>query len=488
MSVARHTVYNLAGAIVPLAVTIVTVPLYLHLIGPQRYGILALCWTLLGFMGFMNLGIGPAVAQKLAASRDGPAKRREDIFWSALLISLLASAVAGTVGYIAAGHYFGSAAFRNFALGGEVRAALPWLTLVIPAAMVASVLGGALQGRFEFLKLNVINTSGSVLMALLPLIAAYALGPSLALLIGAGLVAKLIECTLLFVACSNTIPLTRPRAPKWRVVKELFALGSWITISAMLGPILENSDRFVIGAFIGAEAVAAYVITYNLVTRLTLIPSSLARALYPRFASTTADGGQLLEVTATRAVVAVMTPIAFLTLVALEPFLRLWLGTGIATIAHPVGSILVVGVWLNSVAQVPYVSLQGRARADLPAKLHIAYLVPYFAVLYFAVSRFGLIGAALAWSFRSFWDPALFLMTGNMGRVLPFILPSVLVVAATAAITIGLDSRTAEYWLSLAVLGGIAIFLSARVSPVPLSGAIPFIRQNLKLDPISLRR
>jgi O-antigen/teichoic acid export membrane protein len=113
-------------------------------------------------------------------------------------------------------------------------------------------------------------------------VVAYIYRTDIGWLVLAGLAAKLVETSLLFLLCRRSLGLTGPKALRRPIARRLLGLGGWITLSSVLGPVLENSDRFVIGAMVGANAVAAYAIAYNLITRLSLLPLSLARALYPR--------------------------------------------------------------------------------------------------------------------------------------------------------------------------------------------------------------
>ena len=48
MSIARNTAYNLIGSAIPLAASLITVPIYLRVIGLERYGLLAMGWVVPG--------------------------------------------------------------------------------------------------------------------------------------------------------------------------------------------------------------------------------------------------------------------------------------------------------------------------------------------------------------------------------------------------------------------------------------------------------
>ena len=84
--------------------------------------------------------------------------------------------------------------------------------------------------------------------------------------------------------------------------------------------------------------------------------------------------------------------------------LQLWVGGTMAIEAAPVLKWLLVGVFFNGVAHVPFAWLQGHGRADLTAKAHLVEAPLHLALLWVLVRQFGVTGAAVAWAARAALD------------------------------------------------------------------------------------
>jgi len=93
-------------------------------------------------------------------------------------------------------------------------------------------------------------------------------------------------------------------------------------------------------------------------------------------------------------------PVTLVVFVLAKPGLTLWLGAAFAAHSAPVLQILAVGVLLNSLASVPFSTLQAMRRPDLTAKIHLIELPLYLVLLAVLLQHFGIVGAAVAWTTR----------------------------------------------------------------------------------------
>ena len=106
-------------------------------------------------------------------------------------------------------------------------------------------------------------------------------------------------------------------------------------------------------------------------------------------------------------------PVVVLGIIFSDKILLLWMGEEYAKNSSLILSILLVGFFFNSLAQIPFTAIQSLGKAKLTALLHCLEILPYLVLLYFFVHSYGLIGAAYAWSIRVIIDFLLLLVISN---------------------------------------------------------------------------
>ena len=396
MSIVRHTWYNLAGACVPILVSLVAVPLYLERIGASRYGVLAIVWLLLSYFGMFDLGLSRATANQIARLREAAVGEREEVFWTACLANAALGAVGGLMLYLIGGPLLGQWFKMSAALHAEAVAALPWVAAAVPVATVTAVLTGVLEGRERFGAVNVVQSSGTMLLQAAPLAAAYLISPRLQVIVPVAVAVRAVSAVPLVILVRAALPMrNRPRFRAARM-RSLLSYGAWISVTNFVGPILTSLDRLLIGVLVGVQAVAHYVVPSNLTNQAQIVPSALSRTLFPRLS---AEGPRQARLTALESVIAltaVMTPLIVLGEFLIRPFLVAWVGEDFAHHAAPLGEALLLGVWINALAFVPFALLQAQGRPDVVAKFHLLELAPFAVLLWQGVVRFGLAGAAFA--------------------------------------------------------------------------------------------
>ncbi|MFM0739775.1 oligosaccharide flippase family protein [Paraburkholderia xenovorans] len=402
-SIVKNIFINFAGAIAPTFVSLVTVPAYIHLMGVERYGVINLVWTLIGYFGVLDLGTSLATENQISKARAANDDSIEQIFWSAWFMNLGTGIVGGLLVYLGTFVYITHGVAVDPAFQREVMASLPWIAVAVPIANVSWVFAGAINGVERFASFNINQTLGTALFQLLPLAAIFCFSPSLAVVIPAAVLARLVAGVMLGAAACRAIGIRRMRLPQWHVMLELFRYGRWMLLFSGAGMIASTLDRMLIGTMMGARYVTYYTAPQNLVSRLNLLPVAMVRTLFPRLSAVSRVDADALAHRSLAFLNGAFTPCVIVALFALKPFLTLWLGATVAA-AAPVAGVLVLGVWLAGQSSILGILIQAQTNPALVAGVSWLQLPLFIVALWAGIHWYGIMGAGVVVAFKALFD------------------------------------------------------------------------------------
>ncbi|MEM7780754.1 MAG: oligosaccharide flippase family protein [Pseudomonadota bacterium] len=493
MRLLKNSIYGMFGVAVPIIVSLVSVPIFVSTIGLERYGVLVIAWVLLGYFGQADFGIGRAITQRVSSRIDQPRAALAQSVVSAFASSLGFSMIAGVLIYLSASYFFSGPFQIDEALRKEMMGALWALGLCVPVVAMSGVAAGALMGLEKF-KLSSAGTMiGSSAVQILPLLYALFVDTHMASLVVCSLAGRLLGFAILGGGVWHAFFRSAWQTPSLREMKALTSFGLWVMVSALVGPLMLVGDRFVIGSLSGAVAVAAYSIPYALAVRTQVFPIAIVQALFPRFASETAEASLRRSEDFTIFIGQLFAPVVIGLIAVSGPFLHLWLGENLDLRSIPIATVLFASIWINTVANVPYAMIQAAGYPRFTALLHVAELPVYIGLLFVLGMNFGLVGFAIAFGLRCLIDfVALFIRSGiRRGPVITALLPQAILIV----LAVGVMSSVSSWLLGIGLGAAIALISCAfallqipasvldRLRAVPVLSSIMAVLKPLPIAP-----
>ena len=465
VSLARNSVYNLLGQGVPLVAALVAIPRLIRGLGTDRFGVLTIAWMVIGYFSLFDFGLGRALTQ-VVAERIGTVRNAVApvLVGPALMLMFVLGLVGTLVTSLIAPWLVNSVLKIPTSLRGETLVAFYLLAAAIPTVVVTAGLAGLLSAFERFGVINAIRAALGIFTFVAPL-GVLPFSQSLIWVTGVLVVGRISACVAYFWAGWDLIPRAPPGVRHYyNEVRPLFRFGAWMTVSNLIGPLLLYLDRFIIGAVVSVAAVAYYATPYEMATKLLVVPGAVIAVLFPAFAASyRQDQARLvhLYVRGTKYIALLLFPVLLLMVGFAHEGLRWWLGDEFARISTPVLQVLAIGVFINSLAQVVFTLVQGIGRPDLTAKLHLMESVVYIPLLWWAIHRFGIVGAATVWTARVALDGALLSWVssrflGESGRVLRRLGFGVAIALAALCLPLAITSTVPRFLLVSLILATYA--------------------------------
>ncbi|MDP2071931.1 oligosaccharide flippase family protein [Methylotenera sp.] len=413
MSLRRNTIWNLAGSGLPLIAAVALIPFTLNRLGNEAFGVLTLIWALIGYFSLFDMGVGRALTYELSKLRVVNNVSEISLTLKAGLMLTLAAGLLGAAVMLILAPYLATSWLKiSPALQQDAMLSFKIAAIGVIPTTITSGLRGALEGLGRFAASNLNKIFLGFCMFVLPALSIALHGNHL------WAITLYLVLARLLVLVAATIQLKEYIfAPTTGLIKKhlkpLVNYGVWVTVTGIVGPLMVYGDRFFVSAVVGAALLPLYAIPQEGLQRLLMIPAALCGALLPQLAALSPQNAAATYQRNYKRVAVVMFGICLLAALLAYPALAWWLSVEFAKNALPIVLILSVGIWLNSMALVPYTLMHANGNPRLTALFHLFELALYVLALWWLATNFGLIGAALAWVGRVALDLILLHIAAN---------------------------------------------------------------------------
>jgi O-antigen/teichoic acid export membrane protein len=411
LSFSQNSLMNLVSQVSIAAIGVVALPSIVHGLGDERFGLLSVCWLLLGYVGFLDLGLGQATVNLLAGRvADGRMDEAARVLRSSLLIGTVLSLAFIVLFEVL--HEMGLATFLNLSqsTAGEARTAFRIFALGIPPVLMMGVLRSVPLSMNRFDLVNLAQTLGAALQWL-GSVAVISLGGGLVAVIGLFVATRYLIAGLMYLYVRRALPIVpsavaepAPGAGE-SYVRRLLAFGGWVSVAQIVGPLLLVLERVIISRVSSPDWITYFAVPQDTLLKLVIIPMSLASTLYPVVSARWhmpegAAFSRRIYHDSVRYTYYAVLPAVFLAVVFGHEILRLWLGDAFAQKSGGVFVLVSFGVLFHTLAQLPNTLILGSGRPRITAILLLAEFVPYLVLAAWFTSMWGVLGTALAWFVR----------------------------------------------------------------------------------------
>ena len=394
----KNIALTFSGAGIPLIAAVLSIPTIRAYCSPDDFSALVICWTLIGYLGLLDLGISRAMTYFASLYK----REKNEIGIGILAINGL---LLGTIIFII---ICTASEIAQIFLKDTIVVDIRLFVVLVGISIILNIFRGFIDGLEYFgtsaLIKSITHASLFAIPIILIKIGFWSLNFTLTLYLLSRLFCLFIVLFRLYIGnLHHHSPKIIISQYHFKSIKTFIRYGSGTFISSIVGPLMVYGDRFVINLFLGPVALSSYFVIQEAITKTLILSSSIFTVYQPKFTMNgeewVAHNFRKLELKLT------LLFLLFYSLVSIyfHHLVSWWIGDSIENLQSLI-FIFSIGLFFNSIAQMSNSVLLGFGRSEVVARIHIFELVIYIPILLLLLIKFGLIGAALAWAIRSFID------------------------------------------------------------------------------------
>lgn len=402
----KNLVANYLGAAWTALMSIAFVPLYLHFMGAEGYGLVGFFVMLSATLSILDAGLASVAIREAAGFAGGNVQRRQEVVELLRSIEVVFLAIAGIAGGLVAllapllvEHWLNV----PVNLISDATCAIVYMGISIALQFFISFYSGCLTGFQRQVELNLINVIGATVRSGGAVLVLWLISPSMQAFFAwqaiSALAMLLAQRNLYVRSLEGVVSGVGFSLNSLKRVKNFLVGMGAINILALL---LTQLDKIILSNVLTLKEFGYYSIAWSLGTLIYRLTGPVFNSYYPRIT-------QLLEQKKERTMMdvymqgckvmaAAVVPISLWLALFSHEVMELWTrNTELASQAEGALSVLALGTMLNASMNMPYAMQLAHSYTRLTLMQNIVAVILLAPLTWYLASNYGLTAAALPW-------------------------------------------------------------------------------------------
>jgi O-antigen/teichoic acid export membrane protein len=398
-TIIKSVLINFTTKFIPLVIGFTCIPFIIQHLGNERFGILTLIWAIIGYSTVMDLGLGRALTQHVAAKigANDTEPLPTTIFTAVTTVFTIGSIFSMVL-------WFFSPAIVDML---NVSAGIKAETVVTIRIMVASIpflIGnimamGVYEAYQKFAFLNKMNWPIVISNFIAPffILPFYNNLPALVIAV----LASRILVFICLLTCFSTVITDFYAKASYRInnIKPLFGYSKWVALNSLFESAGSLVDRFFVSILLNASVVAFLTTPSFAMNRFSGFITSAVNVVFPAFSTEFVQNPERCR-RIYKKILMVMGGLMLIpfTIIGLfsKPLLTIWLGDAFARQSYLCLSLFAVMFYIKGIGVFVQSFVDASGNMKTTSIINIATLPLLLACLYVLIKQYGVVGAPIA--------------------------------------------------------------------------------------------
>lgn len=402
MSLKKNVLANYLGQAWAALMSLVFVPVYIHYLGMEAYGLIGVFTLLYMWLSLLDMGMTPTLSREMARYTAGAhsAQSIRDLLRTLEFICF-ALAVVLFAGINLSSEWLANHWLHTEKLSiKELTQAISVMSLVIALRFIEGLYRGAIVGLQQQVWLNIASAILATLRSVGAVLVLIWIAPTIdTFFIWQGVV-SIITILVFIIATYRHLPASTQLTQFSLVqLKKIWHFAGSMMGLTLLALLLTQVDKIILSRLLNLEMFGYYTLASTIAATLNNLITPVTQAYYPRFTELVTQGDSIALIKiyhqSAQLISVLIIPATFLFVFFGKNLLLLWTNNIlIAENAAPLLVLLAIGMMLNGFIHIPYYLTLAYGWTKFPMYQNIIAVLILIPSMIWASIHYGAIGAA----------------------------------------------------------------------------------------------